>query len=529
MPKQALVLLIYTIFPIIISTHAQTPLLHIDFENIPDIITVTGIQGKAFDLGDVSRRIAFAKENPLKSGDDFTISVWVKGDKNAIKSYNILTAMVVSESDEEGWKRRMLDGVRDQPARNFNGWKMGMQENGAWSFIAKGKDDYTYQYKPMAHRQSIRDGEWHLLSVSYKADKSELRFFYDGNQMAVYNAPYLGDMIQADSLVIGNSEQSEYDFRESEWDSFYGQIGSISIYDRVLDEAEISEYYDEVIGLETPVLEKSHKHGSIKVTTFNIFHAGKEKGKEVNSNRIIDLLKQNGADIYALVETYGAGEKIADALGYELYLISSNLSILSRYPIADTYPIFRPFNSGGAQVILPGGDKINVFNVWLTHLPDYKRSFSKSADVDLEVYLEEEIRQRGTQMDRILNEINQLFAETNEIPLVLAGDFNSGSHLDWIVETKSMHNKYVVPWPVSLAIEEAGFIDSYRMLHPDPLKNPGITWPFTFKEDTYIKDRIDYIYYKGKKLTPITSTVINQHPIIFPSDHAGVSTLFKWD
>ena len=42
-----------------------------------------------------------------------------------------------------------------------------------------------------------------------------------------------------------------------------------------------------------------------------------------------------------------------------------------------------------------------------------------------------------------------------------------------------------------------------------------------------LKDRIDYIYYMGKSLEAIKSEVIDQHPVSFPSDHAGISTEFK--
>ena len=42
--------------------------------------------------------------------------------------------------------------------------------------------------------------------------------------------------------------------------------------------------------------------------------------------------------------------------------------------------------------------------------------------------------------------------------------------------------------------------------------------------------RIDFIYYKGPNTKPIDSRVINQHPDptqMFPSDHAGVLTIFE--
>ena len=58
------------------------------------------------------------------------------------------------------------------------------------------------------------------------------------------------------------------------------------------------------------------------------------------------------------------------------------------------------------------------------------------------------------------------------------GDFNAPSHLDYtaaVVGTRD-YVKYVVEWPVSKAVEAAGFRDSWRDVHPDPLKSLGLTW-----------------------------------------------------
>lgn len=58
-------------------------------------------------------------------------------------------------------------------------------------------------------------------------------------------------------------------------------------------------------------------------------------------------------------------------MDYQLYLISSNLSILSRYPIAEAIKIFKPFNSGAAAIDFGSGRSM-VLNVsWLNYLPDF--------------------------------------------------------------------------------------------------------------------------------------------------------------
>jgi exonuclease III len=88
----------------------------------------------------------------------------------------------------------------------------------------------------------------------------------------------------------------------------------------------------------------------------------------------------------------------------------------------------------------------------------------------------------------------------------------------------------MVDWPVSKEMIKAGFKDSYRELHIDPLIDPGLTWTprAATSSDKYgLRDRIDYIYYHGDHLVPIASKVVDYHPVMFPSDHAAVVTIFK--
>ena len=122
------------------------------------------------------------------------------------------------------------------------------------------------------------------------------------------------------------------------------------------------------------------------------------------------------------------------------------------------------------------------------------------------------------------------FVNADQTPIVMSGDFNSGSHLDWIEKAKDIHYGYVIEWPVSKEMDQAGFTDSYRELHINPLLDPGLTWTprASTSSDKYgLRNRIDYIYYKGTNLAAIESKVIDYHPVMFPSDHAGVVTVFQ--
>jgi len=57
--------------------------------------------------------------------------------------------------------------------------------------------------------------------------------------------------------------------------------------------------------------------------------------------------------------------------------------------------------------------------------------------------------------------------------VVLTGDFNAPSHLDWTEATRAQHCDIgAVAWPV----EQAGLVDTYRAVHADPAADAGNTW-----------------------------------------------------
>ena len=122
------------------------------------------------------------------------------------------------------------------------------------------------------------------------------------------------------------------------------------------------------------------------------------------------------------------------------------------------------------------------------------------------------------------------------VPVILTGDFNSPSWRDWTakVVAKRPAPAFVVEWPVSKAFEAAGFTDSFRAVHPDPLKDPGQTWtagrpyPYIPKGETF--DRIDFAWTANMK--PVDAVVMGEagNPqnglsvTPWPSDHRAVLT-----
>lgn len=492
-------------------TFAQPPILTLNFDTDTTIFTREGVQGRALDLGDRNpARLAVTTRIPVAENDScFSISLWVKSALESTEYYVIASSLEVAEKT-----------IR-------KGWKIAVLPSGAWEFEAI-HQDIRYRYAATAPSQTIRDGKWHLLTVTYSLPSEILTFYYDGVRKALYYAQALGDFYRTRELVVGNTtlDRRKTVTVESGWETFYGCIDEVQLYNHVLSEAFIRSYYENTTGsvkLESPVAAPVR---SLKVTAFNIWKGGNQFGKEVGKARLIRELRKIDADIFLIVETEDSGPALADALDYQLFVISSNLSILSRFPIIETYAVYEPYHSGGAMLVLPNGYQIRVFCNWLSSQPQYFiAGLTHQESWPLDKYLEEENKTRGRDIRAILRDMAPHLQQTDSIPVIMGGDFNSGSHLDWTEATKALHNNYVVPWPVSSRLLEQGFKDAYREIHPDPLTSPGLTWsPIRAFP---LKDRIDYIYYKGKKIQAISSEIHDQAPDGWPSDHAAVSVTFE--
>ena len=52
------------------------------------------------------------------------------------------------------------------------------------------------------------------------------------------------------------------------------------------------------------------------VMTWNIWHGGREDGEIVGPKRVTRVIKNSRVDIVAMQETYGSGELISKALGF---------------------------------------------------------------------------------------------------------------------------------------------------------------------------------------------------------------------
>ena len=143
--------------------------------------------------------------------------------------------------------------------------------------------------------------------------------------------------------------------------------------------------------------------------------------------------------------------------------------------------------------------------------------------------------------------------ENNETVLLM-GDFNEPSHLDWtehyakhgpdpwVKNPTGVTTRCAIPWPGSTKLEKLGLTDSYRDIHKDEAKIPGFTWTPKYPDNTpgrriygdQCLDRIDRIYHHGKIMRAIEARVVGEgsrfSDLVFkgkwPSDHRAVLVRF---
>lgn len=268
-----------------------------------------------------------------------------------------------------------------------------------------------------------------------------------------------------------------------------------------------------------------------RILQWNIWHGGRHVPIQ-GHRRIIELIKATKADIVTMQEGYGFQEEIAKSLQYHLQTPSSqdNLALFSRYPL-EKQKTGNTFCSNPAIVHLTKNRSLLVDDCWVrySYNPDYTGSFPDNSH-NPKVWIAEDSIRPMADTRRMLDEDLAPILKEQDIPVILGGDFNSCSHLDWTSRTAHLHGGYgPVAFPTSRFLLERGYKDSFRETHPDELKRPEGTFAGIYGQLDF--SRIDFIYYKAKNIKAIHSKIIQTAPEIddiWASDHSAVLTTFKW-
>ena len=282
----------------------------------------------------------------------------------------------------------------------------------------------------------------------------------------------------------------------------------------------------------------------LRVMTFNI-----QYGASLSPHGIRDVaraIRAADADVVGLQEPFGNTRKIARLLGWHA---APRLHMVSRFPLVFPEGSSVAGNPGGhipqgvwGYLLLGNGAVAAVAN---THTPSYPDGVKMMMlGASREDILAVERRVRVSWVHPHLEATATPIAEN--IPTFFTGDFNSPSQLDWTraaVRTLGWQPPTIDPagrriplrWPVTVAMAHAGFRDSYREIHPDPIADPAITYcvvayPACGKWDSW--DRIDYVFDAGP-ITALDSQVVGEGgpytDIVsrpWPTDHRAVVSTF---
>jgi len=263
----------------------------------------------------------------------------------------------------------------------------------------------------------------------------------------------------------------------------------------------------------------------LRVMTFNMWYGG----AQVNAGQVVEAIRVAKADIVGLQEPDGTARDIAHALGWPY--VDERRHILSRYPLFDP-----PGDPLYVWVEPLPGRIVAVANVHMPATPYGPEAVRDGQDLAAVMQMETDTRMPAIQP--YLEALPKIAADGT--PVFLTGDFNSPSHLDWTEAVMKVRPqvKYVVEWPVSKALADAGLRDSYREAHPDPVARAGLTWttgyphPWIKPNETF--DRIDLVWSAGN--TRVTaSEVVGEAggpdvdiPVTpWPSDHRAVVSTFQ--
>jgi len=263
-------------------------------------------------------------------------------------------------------------------------------------------------------------------------------------------------------------------------------------------------------------------------STLSILSFNRMQGTSMNS--VSKVIEVTNPDVIGLQESYELGMEIADRFNYCFYGSKDNsVAILSKYPIEFTNDLY-------CKIILGPNYYINFFNL---HLPAYPYQPYDIRDTlittDLQAVHQAE-QTRGLHVSELVNVMSEL---NDSMPVILTGDFNEPSHLDWIqgadnptqFQFNSVSEEFTVDWPASNKMYNAGLRDAYREFFQNPISHPGYTWtPYYGVNEVH--DRIDFIYYNNQidlndifLVGPdnISDIIIGD----FESDHRGVFAIFN--
>ena len=225
--------------------------------------------------------------------------------------------------------------------------------------------------------------------------------------------------------------------------------------------------------------------------------------------RILEALKKRGAEYNGYHSDFG------------------DCSLLTKFKILEHHPIKEQRTSMSKTRIEIDGKQVVVYACHLNYTNDatflprgYDGNTWKKLDAPVtDVKQIEQMMHNSFRGEGIRAAIKDAENEQDHI-VIIGGDFNEASHLDWNEETKDLwdHNGTVVNWECSNELISRGYKDAYREIYPNPITHPGFTFPADNKDvsieklawapDADERCRLDFVYFMPNKKLKVKDAII---------------------
>jgi endonuclease/exonuclease/phosphatase (EEP) superfamily protein YafD len=172
------------------------PVADFDFDRragTAEMSVTGGLEGEALNLGSDDAPTFWTLPSDvgsLGSEDDFTLRFWIRTDAEADRRFVLLSKKEFDDNSLLSQKNA--------------GWVFYLS-NGTWAFtVGSGARRLTYE-RGNGTRMPLNDGRWHQLAMTYSAESSEIRLFYDGvNWVSYHVADSDGfDFTSTDPATVG--------------------------------------------------------------------------------------------------------------------------------------------------------------------------------------------------------------------------------------------------------------------------------------------------------------------------------------
>lgn len=281
----------------------------------------------------------------------------------------------------------------------------------------------------------------------------------------------------------------------------------------------------------------SQQEQTLKVLELNVWGDGNVFPGSFQG--LIDVIDQTDSDVILLQEIRSQGtiDILIDSLkkrGKTYYGNSLNISsaLMSKYPLSSVESSTELGKDSYAYTkgtITIKDQKIAVYSVHLDWLnvgyylgrgycgTTWDKLDAPIIDAD-SVLTYNRLSRRKKEVESLI--VNMQKEADKGSLVIVGGDFNEPSHLDWQEDTKDIrdHAGMVINWDCSSMLYQAGYKDVYRDMYPNAVTHPGFTcnagnkdakpkdlqWSLGIDD----RERIDLLYYLPSKNIKLKTAAI---------------------